>query len=200
MSSLDHLLENNREWANARVAEDPDYFSRLVSQQTPEYLWIGCSDSRVPANQITGLAPGEVFVHRNIANVVVQTDFNMLSVLQFAVDVLKVKHVLVVGHYGCGGVRAALEIQRHGLVDNGLRHIRNIARRREDELMALPPNEALDRLCEVNVLSNAENVARTTIVEDAWERGQELQIHSWIYRLDTGRISVLDQPITADRC
>jgi len=200
MSSLDHLLENNREWANARVAEDPEYFSRLVAQQTPEYLWIGCSDSRVPANQITGLAPGEVFVHRNIANVVVQTDFNMLSVLQFAVDVLKVKHVLVVGHYGCGGVRAALENQRHGLVDNWLRHIRNIARRREDELMALPPNEALDRLCEVNVLSNAENVARTTIVEDAWERGQELQIHSWIYRLDTGRISVLDQPITADRC
>ena len=199
MSSLDHLLDNNREWAAARVAEDPEYFSRLVAQQSPEYLWIGCSDSRVPANQITGLAPGEVFVHRNVANVVVQTDFNMLSVLQFAVDVLKVKHVLVVGHYGCGGVRAALENQRHGVVDNWLRHIRNIARRREDELMALPPAEALDRLCEINVLSNAENVARTTIVEDAWERGQELQIHSWIYRLDTGRISVLDQPITADR-
>ena len=199
MSSLDHLLDNNREWAAARVAEDPEYFSRLVAQQSPEYLWIGCSDSRVPANQITGLAPGEVFVHRNVANVVVQTDFNMLSVLQFAVDVLKVKHVLVVGHYGCGGVRAALENQRHGVVDNWLRHNRNIARRREDELMALPPAEALDRLCEINVLSNAENVARTTIVEDAWERGQELQIHSWIYRLDTGRISVLDQPITADR-
>jgi carbonic anhydrase len=199
MSSLDHLLENNRHWADARVAEDPEYFSRLVSQQTPEYLWIGCSDSRVPANQITGLAPGEIFVHRNVANVVVQTDFNMLSVLQFAVDVLKVKHVLVVGHYGCGGVKAALENQRHGVVDNWLRHIRNIARRREDELMSLPPAEALDRLCEINVLSNAENVARTTIVEDAWERGQELQIHSWIYRLDTGRISVLDQPIAADR-
>jgi len=199
MSSLDHLLENNRVWAAARVTEDPEFFSRLVAQQTPEYLWIGCSDSRVPANQITGLDPGEIFVHRNVANVCVQTDFNMLSVLQFAVDVLKVKHVIVCGHYGCGGVKAALENQRHGLVDNWLRHVRNIARRREDELAALPPAEALDRLCEINVLSNAENVARTTIVEDAWERGQELQIHSWAYRLDTGRINVLDQPIAADR-
>ena len=197
MSSLDHLLENNRVWAAARVAEDPEFFSRLVSQQTPEYLWIGCSDSRVPANQITGLDPGEIFVHRNVANVCVQTDFNMLSVLQFAVDVLKVKHVIVCGHYGCGGVKAALENQRHGLVDNWLRHIRNIARRREDELAELSPADALDRLCEINVLSNAENVARTTIVEDAWERGQALQIHSWAYRLDTGRINVLDQPITA---
>ncbi|RYD62296.1 MAG: carbonate dehydratase [Verrucomicrobiaceae bacterium] len=198
MSSLDHLLENNRVWAATRVAEDPEFFSRLVAQQTPEYLWIGCSDSRVPANQITGLDPGEIFVHRNVANVCVQTDFNMLSVLQFAVDVLKVKHVIVCGHYGCGGVKAALENQRHGLVDNWLRHVRNIARRREDELAALPPTEALDRLCEINVLSNAENVARTTIVEDAWERGQSLQIHSWAYRLDTGRINVLDQPITAE--
>jgi carbonic anhydrase len=199
MDSLDHLLDNNRVWAAARVAEDPEFFSRLVAQQTPEYLWIGCSDSRVPANQITGLDPGEIFVHRNVANVVVQTDFNMLSVLQFAVDVLKVKHVIVCGHYGCGGVKAALENQRHGLVDNWLRHIRNIARRREDELAALPPAEALDRLCEINVMSNAENVARTTIVEDAWERGQPLQIHSWAYRLDTGHINVLDQPITPDR-
>src|SRR5688572_7681281 len=197
MSSLDHLLENNRVWAAARVAEDPEFFSRLTAQQSPEYLWIGCSDSRVPANQITGLDPGEIFVHRNVANVVVQTDFNMLSVLQFAVDVLKVKHVIVCGHYGCGGVKAALENQRHGLVDNWLRHIRNIARRREDELAVLSPADALDRLCEINVLSNAENVARTTIVEDAWERGQDLQIHSWAYRLDTGRINVLDQPITA---
>jgi carbonic anhydrase len=199
MESLEHLLANNRTWAAARVAEDPEFFSRLVAQQSPEYLWIGCSDSRVPANQITGLDPGEVFVHRNVANVVVQTDFNLLSVLQFAVDVLKVKHVIVCGHYGCGGVKAALENQRHGVVDNWLRHIRNIARRREDELMALPPVEALDRLCEINVMSNAENVARTTIVEDAWERGQPLEIHSWIYRLDTGHISVLDNPITADR-
>ena len=197
MSSLEHLLENNRVWAASRVEEDPEFFSRLVAQQTPEYLWIGCSDSRVPANQITGLDPGEIFVHRNVANVCVQTDFNMLSVLQFAVDVLKVKHVIVCGHYGCGGVKAALENQRHGLVDNWLRHVRNIARRREDELAALSPTDALDRLCEINVLSNAENVARTTIVEDAWERGQPLQIHSWAYRLDTGRINVLDQPITS---
>lgn len=195
MGSLNHLLENNRHWAAAQVAEDPEFFARLARQQSPEYLWIGCSDSRVPANQITGLAPGEVFVHRNVANVVVQTDFNMLSVLQFAVDVLKVKHVLVVGHYGCGGVRAALENQRHGLVDNWLRHIRNTARRNEAELDGLEHEAAMDRLCELNVLKNAENVARTTIIEDAWERGQPVEIHSWIYRLDTGRISVLNNPI-----
>ncbi|WP_035601532.1 carbonate dehydratase [Haloferula sp. BvORR071] len=196
MGSLKHLLENNRQWAEAQIAEDPDFFARLARQQSPEYLWIGCSDSRVPANQITGLAPGEVFVHRNIANVVVQTDFNLLSVLQFAVDVLKVKHVLVVGHYGCGGVRAALENQRHGVVDNWLRHIQNTARRNEAELGALEHELAVDRLCELNVMKNAANLARTTIVEDAWDRGQPLEIHSWIYRLDTGRISVLNDPIT----
>lgn len=197
MESLTNLLENNRVWAAAQVAEDPDFFKRLANQQSPEYLWIGCSDSRVPANQITGLAPGEVFVHRNIANVVVQTDFNLLSVLQFAVDVLKVKHVMVVGHYGCGGVRAALENQRHGIVDNWLRHIRNTARRNEEELAGLEHEAALDRLCELNVLKNAENVARTTIIEDAWAKGQEVSIHSWIYRLDTGRISVLSDPVDA---
>ena len=197
MESLTDLLENNRLWAAAQVAEDPDFFKRLANQQSPEYLWIGCSDSRVPANQITGLAPGEVFVHRNIANVVVQTDFNLLSVLQFAVDVLKVKHVMVVGHYGCGGVRAALENQRHGIVDNWLRHIRNTARRNEEELAGLEHEAAFDRLCELNVLKNAENVARTTIVEDAWAKGQEVSIHSWIYRLDTGRISVLSDPVDA---
>jgi carbonic anhydrase len=195
MESLNHLLENNRLWAKEQVAGDPDFFARLARQQTPEYLWIGCSDSRVPANQITGLAPGEIFVHRNVANVVVQTDFNLLSVLQFAVDVLKVKHVLVVGHYGCGGVRAALENQRHGVVDNWLRHIRNTARRNEPELAGLEHEAAVDRLCELNVLKNAENVARTTIIEDAWERGQNVEIHSWIYRLDTGRINVLSDVI-----
>lgn len=198
MDSLTNLLENNRLWAEAQVAEDPDFFKRLANQQTPEYLWIGCSDSRVPANQITGLAPGEVFVHRNVANVVVQTDFNLLSVLQFAVDVLKVKHVMVVGHYGCGGVRAALENQRHGIVDNWLRHIRNTARRNEHELDGLEHELAVDRLCELNVLKNAENVARTTIIEDAWAKGQEVSIHSWIYRLDTGRISVLADPVGAE--
>ena len=198
METLTHLLENNRIWADAQVAADPDFFKRLANQQSPEYLWIGCSDSRVPANQITGLAPGEVFVHRNVANVVVQTDFNVLSVLQFAVDVLKVKHVMVVGHYGCGGVRAALENQRHGVVDNWLRHIRNTARRNEEALAGLEHAAAVDRLCELNVLKNAENVARTTIIEDAWERGQSVSIHSWIYRLDTGRISVLADPINQE--
>ncbi|QJE98551.1 carbonic anhydrase [Luteolibacter luteus] len=198
METLSHLLENNRIWAEAQVAADPDFFKRLADQQSPEYLWIGCSDSRVPANQITGLAPGEVFVHRNIANVVVQTDFNMLSVLQFAVDVLKVKHVMVVGHYGCGGVRAALENQRHGVVDNWLRHIQNTARRNEEQLAALDHTAAIDRLCELNVLKNAENLARTTIIEDAWDRGQPVSIHSWIYRLGTGRISVLADAIDAE--
>ncbi|MFM2243734.1 MAG: hypothetical protein RLZ97_2590 [Verrucomicrobiota bacterium] len=191
MQTLKVLLEANQHWAAARVAEDPQFFTRLANQQSPEYLWIGCSDSRVPANQITGLDPGEVFVHRNVANVVVETDFNLLSVLQFAVDVLKVKHVIVCGHYGCGGVKAALENQRHGIIDNWLRHIRNIARHSEDELAAMTHAQAVDRLCELNVIANAENVARTTIVEDAWERGQDLAIHSWIYRLDTGIISPL---------
>ena len=193
----EQLLANNRAWAARTTQRDPEFFDSLARQQAPKYLWIGCSDSRVPANELLGLRSGELFVHRNVANVVVHTDLNCLSVVQFAVDVLKVKHVIVCGHYGCGGVKAALENQRHGLVDNWLRHIRNIARRREDELAALAPADALDRLCEINVLSNAENVARTTIVEDAWERGQPLQIHSWAYRLDTGRINVLDQPITA---
>ena len=182
------------------MRDDPEFFRRLVNQQTPQYLWVGCSDSRVPANQITGLAPGEVFVHRNVANVVVQTDFNFLSVLQYAVEVLKVKHVIVCGHYGCGGVKAALDNQRHGIIDNWLRHIRNIARRRTAELEGLNQAEAEDRLCEMNVVANAENVARTTIVEDAWAAGQELQIHSWIYSLESGRISVLresiDRPLT----
>ncbi|WP_193213129.1 carbonate dehydratase [Luteolibacter marinus] len=196
MDSLTNLLENNRAWADAQIAQDPQFFARLVNQQTPEYLWIGCSDSRVPANQITGLAPGEVFVHRNVANVVVQTDFNLLSVLQFAVDVLKVKHVIVCGHYGCGGVRAALENQRHGIVDNWLRHIRTTARLSGSELEGMEHENAVNRLCELNVLANAQNLSRTTIVEDAWRRGQALEIHSWIYRLDTGRISVLGPSIT----
>ncbi|MFC7336274.1 carbonate dehydratase [Haloferula chungangensis] len=196
MESLENLLENNRVWAANMLGQDPDFFARLVNQQTPEYLWIGCSDSRVPANQITGLAPGEVFVHRNVANVVVQTDMNLLSVLQFAVDVLKVKHVIVCGHYGCGGVKAALEGQRFGVIDNWLRHIRNIARRRHDELEGLDPLKAVDRLCELNVLANADNIARTTILEYAWERGQSIDVHSWIYSLDSGRISVLGDPIS----
>ncbi len=196
MDSYEQLLRNNKAWAADVTAKDPGFFKRLSDVQTPEFLWIGCSDSRVPANEVTGTVPGQIFVHRNIANMVVHTDLNMLSVLEYAVQVLKVKHVIVCGHYGCGGVRAALENQRHGIVDNWLRHIRNTARRWDDELMALDHERAVDRLCELNVLANAKNVARTTIIEDAWERGQMVEIHSWIYRLDTGRISVLGAPIT----
>jgi len=197
MPDLQQLLKSNREWADSMVASDPEFFARLANQQSPEYFWIGCSDSRVPANQITGLAPGEVFVHRNVANVVAETDFNVLAVLQYAVDVLKVKHIIVCGHYGCGGVRAALENFRHGLIDNWLAGIRLIARLNREELEALPHDQAVDRLCELNVLIQAQHVARTTIVEDAWSRGQDVKIHSWIYRLDTGRINRLAEPISA---
>ncbi|MGC4014700.1 MAG: carbonate dehydratase [Luteolibacter sp.] len=197
MPDLKSLLENNRAWADAQVAADPEFFKRLAAQQSPEYLWIGCSDSRVPANQITGLAPGEVFVHRNVANVVAETDFNVLAVMQYTVDVLKVKHIIVCGHYGCGGVRAALENYRHGMIDNWLAGIRLIARLNREELDAMPHEQAVDRLCELNVLIQAKHVARTTILEDAWERGQDIKIHSWIYRLDTGLISRLADPIMA---
>jgi carbonic anhydrase len=196
MPDLQNLLDSNRRWAESQVISDPDFFTRLANQQSPEYFWIGCSDSRVPANQITGLAPGEVFVHRNVANVVAETDFNVLAVLQYAVDVLKVKHIIVCGHYGCGGVKAALENFRHGLIDNWLAGIRLIARLNRKELAALSHEEAVDRLCELNVLVQAKHVARTRILEDAWERGQEIRIHSWIYRLDTGRISQLAEPIS----
>ncbi len=197
MESLKHLLEKNREWAESVTIEDPGFFNHLSNQQSPEYLWIGCSDSRVPANQITGLAPGEVFVHRNVANVVAETDFNVLAVLQYAVDVLKVKHVIVCGHYGCGGVAAAMEGQRHGIIDNWLAGIRGIRRAFRDELDALDPKAAIDRLCELNVLAQARHVARTTIVEDAWARGDQLSVHAWIYRLDCGRITPLAHAIKA---
>jgi carbonic anhydrase len=196
MEQLNHLLENNRSWANGILANDPEFFKNLSTQQNPEYLWIGCSDSRVPANQITGLAPGEIFVHRNVANVVVETDFNVLAVMQYAVDVLKVKHIIICGHYGCGGVQAALENFRHGMIDNWLAGIRSLARRNQAELAALDSVSAVDRLCELNVLSQADHVARTTILEDAWERGQQVSIHSWIYRLNNGLITTLAPPIT----
>ncbi len=196
MERLNHLLENNRVWASGILANDPDFFERLSTQQNPEYLWIGCSDSRVPANQITGLAPGEIFVHRNVANVVAETDFNVLAVMQYAVDVLKVKHIIVCGHYGCGGVQAALENFRHGMIDNWLAGIRSLARRNQPELAALDTMQAVDRLCELNVQAQATHVARTTILEDAWERGQKISIHSWIYRLSTGLITTLAPPIT----
>ena len=195
MERLNHLLENNRAWAKSICANDPDFFRKLADQQNPEYLWIGCSDSRVPANQITGLAPGEIFVHRNVANVVAETDFNVLAVIQYAVDVLKVRHIIVCGHYGCGGVKAALENFRHGMIDNWLAGIRSLSRVHRKELDLLETDVAVDRLCELNVLSQARHVARTTILEDAWERGQKLSIHSWIYRLDQGLITALHDPI-----
>ena len=195
MSSLDHLLHNNRLWAQAVHANDPEFFTQLANQQTPQYLWIGCSDSRVPANQIIGLAPGEVFVHRNVANIVAETDFNVLAVLQYAVDVLQVRHIIICGHYGCGGVIAALENFRHGMIDNWLSGIRALRRTNHAELDALAPTAAADRLCELNVLAQAQHVAHTTILEDAWTRGQDVAIHSWIYSLKDGIISTLAPPI-----
>ncbi len=184
---LEQLFQNNRDWASSMVAQDPDFFKKLASQQSPEYLWIGCSDSRVPANEIVDLLPGELFVHRNIANVVVHTDLNCLSVLQFAIDVLGVKHVIVCGHYGCSGVHAALARRRVGLADNWLRHVQDVHQKHERYLGDLLPTHAKqDRLCELNVIEQVANVCQTTIVQDAWERGQELTIHSWIYGLKDG--------------
>jgi carbonic anhydrase len=189
--ALRQLLDNNAAWATGAVVRDPEYFTRLQQQQAPEYLWIGCSDSRVPANEIVGLAPGELFVHRNVANVVVHTDLNCLSVLQYAVDVLGVKHVIVTGHYGCGGVRAAFDEARLGLIDNWLRHVEDVKRRHEAALAALPPDRALDRLCELNVIEQARHVCETTIVQEAWARGRALVVHGWIYGLHDGRLREL---------
>ena len=186
MADLAELFERNREWAAAVVADDPDFFSALAERQTPEYLWIGCSDSRVPANQIVGLAPGDVFVHRNVANVVVHTDLNCLSVLQYAVDVLRIEHVIVCGHYGCGGVAAALHRSRHGLIDNWLRHVMDVSEKHATELASLDEERRLDRLCELNVVEQVVNVCQTTIVEDAWARGQALTVHGVVYGLEDG--------------
>lgn len=186
MPDLTELFERNRAWAAAMVADDPTFFTGLEARQTPEYLWIGCSDSRVPANQIVGLAPGEVFVHRNVANVVVHTDLNCLSVLQYAVDVLAVRHVIVCGHYGCGGVAAALAGSRHGLVDNWLRHVIDVAEKHADEIAALPEERRLERLCELNVVEQVANVCQTTVVEDVWARGQKLTVHGLVYGLHDG--------------
>jgi carbonic anhydrase len=187
------LLENNKAWARRVLAEDPQYFSRLAGQQSPQYLWIGCSDSRVPANQITGLAPGEVFVHRNIANVVVHTDLNCLSVIQFAVDILKVRHIILCGHYGCSGVHAAMTKHRIGLSDNWLRHVQDVAAKHAPELGGLRAEEARhQRLCELNAREQVENIAQCTAVQEAWERGQPLDIHGWIYDLKDGLIRDLE--------
>ena len=187
MQSVKKLFDQNLAWAEAIKRRDPEFFSKLSQQQTPEYLWIGCSDSRVPANEIVGLLPGEVFVHRNIANVVVHTDLNCLSVLQFAVDVLKVKHVMVVGHYGCGGVGTVIRCERVGLADNWLRHVQDVRDKHEGCLCQLPDDTARSaKLCELNVIEQVANVCTTTIVLDAWTRGQELSVHGWIYGLRDG--------------
>ncbi len=184
---LSDLLQNNRRWSEGRRRDDPDYFGRLAALQRPEYLWIGCSDSRVPANVITGLEPGEVFVHRNIANLVHRGDLNLLSVLEFAVDVLEVRHIIVCGHHGCGGVRAAMEPHRHGVIDHWLQPIRDIADNAEAELRHLSTIEARnDRLCELSVRAQVTNLARTPILRDAWARGADLRLHGWVYGLSDG--------------
>jgi len=195
MNSLPQLFENNRNWAKRINAEDPEFFSKLSKQQNPKYLWIGCADSRVPANQITGLMPGDIFVHRNIANLVVHTDLNLLSVLQYAVDALKIEHIIICGHYGCGGVRAALENKPHGLVDNWLRNIEDVAEANLETLTPLKDNDRVDRLCELNVLHQANNLSRTTVLQEAWTRKQSVDIHSWIYSLEDGHIRTLAEPI-----
>jgi carbonic anhydrase len=200
MKRLHKLLSNNRLWAESVRSREPDYFTRLSQIQVPEYLWIGCSDSRVPANQITGLAPGEVFVHRNVANIVVHADLNCLSVLQYAVDVLKVKHVIVCGHYGCGGVTAAHDNLKLGLIDNWLRHVQDVGQKHRDALNVLPSREQrIARLCELNVIEQAVNVAQTTVVQDAWARGQELTVHGWAYDLSDGVIRDLKMSMEAPR-
>ena len=197
MRHLQHLFANNRAWAARVTAADPQFFSRLASQQAPEYLWIGCSDSRVPANEIVDLLPGELFVHRNVANLVVHTDLNCLSVLQFAVDVLKVRHVIVCGHYGCGGVRAALNNARLGLSDNWLRHVQDVRERHAALLAQLPEGDPrVDRLCELNVIDQVRHVCQTTIVQDAWGRGQPLAVHGLVYGLGDGRLRDLEVSMT----
>ena len=193
MKTLKHLFENNKLWSKKVTEKFPDFFSTLAEQQNPEYVWIGCSDSRVSASNIVGLMPGDIFVHRNIANLVIHTDMNCLSVLQFAVEVLQVKHIIVCGHYGCGGVQAALENKRHGLIDNWLRHIQDTANLYEEVLSEIDDaDKKLDKLCELNVVEQVLNVGETTIVQDAWERGQNLRVHGWIYDIKDGIISDLD--------
>ncbi len=195
---LDHLKANNRAWAEGKVAADPNFFARLESQQAPEYLWIGCSDSRVPANEICGLDPGEMFVHRNVGNLAPPQDANYLSVLQFAIDVLKVKHVIVVGHYGCGGVRAAVDGERRGLIDHWLHPIREVRHEHRHELEAIgDQRQRLDRLCELNVVRQVRNVASDVFVQDAWARGQPVAVHGWVYSLHDGLVTDLDVTVSS---
>jgi carbonic anhydrase len=197
MKDLKRLLEQNRAWAESIKASDPEFFQTLAKQQSPTFLWIGCSDSRVPATQLVGMVPGEMFVHRNVANVVVHTDFNCLSVMQYAVDVLKVEHIIVCGHHGCGGVKAAMDNLQFGLIDNWLRHVQDVLHVHEDVLARIDDeSERLDRLCELNVIEQVVNVSRTTIVQNAWQRGQELVVHGWIYGLQDGLLR--DLGVTID--
>jgi carbonic anhydrase len=192
LKTLQHLFDRNLAWASKIKEENPDFFTQLSKQHSPEYLWIGCSDSRVPANQIVSLPPGEVFVHRNIANVVVHTDLNCLSVIQFAVDILKVKHIIVCGHYGCAGIKAAMENEQHGLIDNWLRHIKDVSRFNAVNLDGLGHDEKIDRLCELNVVEQVTNVCNSTIVQNAWRNGVELSVHGWVYGIEDGILKDLD--------
>jgi carbonic anhydrase len=197
MKTLKNLFDRNLAWATAIRENDPEFFSDLSRQQNPEYLWIGCSDSRVPANQIVNLPPGEVFVHRNIANLVIHTDLNCLSVIQFAVEVLKIKHIIVCGHYGCGGIEAAMENKEHGLIDNWLGHIKDVSRLHAEELTGLDRDEKFDLLCELNVKEQVVNVCNTTVVQKAWREGAELSVHGWIYNIENGILKDLDTCITS---
>jgi carbonic anhydrase len=192
MKDLKRLLDQNRAWAENIKASDPNFFTTLAKQQSPKFLWIGCADSRVPSTQLVGVAPGEMFVHRNVANVVDHTDFNCLSVMQYAVDVLKVEHIIVCGHHGCGGVKAAMDNLQLGLIDNWLRHVQDVASLHRAELSVLDGQARMDRLCELNVLEQARHVSETTIVQDAWERGQPLSVHAWIYGLGDGLLRDLE--------
>lgn len=197
MSGIDELIQNNRVWASRMTAQDPDFFGRLARQQAPEYLWIGCADSRVPANEIAGLMPGELFVHRNVANMVVHSDLNCLSVMQYAVDVLKVKHIIVTGHYNCGGVMAALRNQSFGLIDNWLRHVQDVFHLHREEIEALESeSRQVARLCELNVLEQVVNVCRSTVVQSAWQGGQNLSVHGWVYDVKDGLVHSLVGPIS----
>lgn len=199
MSTLTHLFEKNIAWADRIKQEDPDFFSQLSQQQAPEILWIGCSDSRVPANEIINLPPGEVFVHRNIANVVVHTDMNCLSVIHYAIAVLKIKHIIVCGHYGCGGIKAAIDDQRHGLIDNWLQHIKAVQNKHRDSLAGLDNDARIEKMCELNVIEQVKNVGNTTVVQDAWQSGSELTVHGWIYNINNGILHDLNSSITSNK-
>ena len=198
LKTLKNLFDNNLTWAASIKERDPEFFTRLSKQQAPEYLWIGCSDSRVPANQIVNLPPGEVFVHRNIANIVVHSDLNCLSVIQFAVEALKVKHIIVCGHYGCGGIAAAMEDQEHGLIDNWLRHVKDVIRFNAQQFEGLNQEQKLDLLCELNVKEQVTNICNTPIVKNAWKQGNALSIHGWIYSVDNGILKDLDTCVSSE--